>query len=60
MVFNGVLGRMGNQEDFFDPGSHNLVDNVLNHRLIDDRQHFFRNRICGRQHMHKKSRYRYN
>ncbi len=33
------------------PCSNNLVDDVLNHRLVDDR-YLFRNGFCGWQHMH--------
>jgi hypothetical protein len=54
VVFYRILGRVRNQDDFFDPCSNNLVDNVLNHWLVDDRQHLFRNGFCGWQHMHAR------
>ena len=58
MVFYGILRRMRNQDDFFDPCSNNLVDDVLNHRFVDDRQHLFRDCFSGWQHMHAQACYR--
>jgi hypothetical protein len=60
MVFHGILRRVGNQYNLLDACSHNLVDDILNHRLINDWQHLFRNRLGGRQHMHPQSGYRNN
>ncbi len=60
VVLDGVLRRVRHQNDFFDPSSNNLVDDVLNHRLVNDRQHLFRNGFCGGQHVHAQTRYRYN
>ncbi|MNC55716.1 hypothetical protein D3C75_1052620 [compost metagenome] len=55
MVFDRVLGGVGNQNDFFDPGSHAFVDNILDQRLIYDRQHLFRDRLGRRQHAHTQT-----
>ncbi|MNL37875.1 hypothetical protein D3C87_1600480 [compost metagenome] len=37
VVLYRILGRVSHQNDFFDPCSNNLVNDVLNHRLVDDR-----------------------
>ncbi len=55
VVFNRVFRRVSDEHDLFDTGGHDFVNNVLNHWLIDDRQHLFRNRFGGRQHMHAEA-----
>ena len=37
VVFHGVFRGVGDQDDFFDPCSNNFVDDVLDHRLVNDR-----------------------
>lgn len=60
MVFNRVFRRVSNQNDFFDTGGNDFIDNVLNHRLVNNGQHLFRNRLRSRQHVHPKTCYRNN
>ena len=60
MVFDGILAFAGDDYDVFDPGSDALFGDVLNLRLVDDGEHFFRLRLgggqearaesCGREH----------
>lgn len=52
VVFHRVLRGVRHQNNLFDPGGDDFVNNVLNHWLINDRQHLLWNCLCGRQHMH--------
>ena len=48
VVFHRVFRCVCDQNDFFDPCSNHFVDDVLNHRLVNDRQHLFRDGLRGR------------
>lgn len=52
VVFHRVLRGVRHQNNLFDPGGDDFVNDVLNHWLINDRQHLLWNCLCGRQHMH--------
>jgi hypothetical protein len=39
VVLNSALGRRGNQHNFLDAGGDGTLDDVLNDRFVDDRQH---------------------
>ena len=39
----------GNDQNLLDPACQDLFDDILDRRLIDDRQHFLRHRLCLRQ-----------
>ncbi len=49
MVFDRVLAASRHQDDVVDPGGDRLFDAVLNDRLVDERQHFFRLRFGRRK-----------
>src|SRR5258707_1596534 len=47
MIFNGVLAFSGDDNNVFDPGSDAFFRDVLNLRLVHDREHFFRLGLGG-------------
>ena len=49
MIFNGPLSTAGNNNDLLDSGSHRLLDDILNQRFVDQREHLF-----GRGFGHRK------
>src|SRR3546814_6890355 len=49
MVLDRGLAAAGDEDQLLDPGVARLVDRILDERLVDDRQHFLRHRLGGRQ-----------
>src|SRR3546814_12255627 len=49
MAFDRGLAATGHKDQLPDPGVARLVDRILDERLVDDRQHFLRHRLGGRQ-----------
>ena len=49
MIFDGVFAAPGDDDDVLDARGDALLDDVLNQRLVDDRQHLFGLRLGGRQ-----------
>ena len=47
MVLDRPLLARGDDDDLLDPGSHGLLDRVLDDRLVDQRQHLLRLRLRG-------------
>src|SRR6266852_2679157 len=56
MVFDGIFSFAGNDDDVLDSGSDALFGDVLNLRLVDDGEHFFRLRLGGGEEARAKSR----
>ena len=42
MVFDGILAFAGDDDDVLDAGGDAFFDDILNLRLVDDGEHFFR------------------
>ena len=40
VIFDGILSLSGHDDDVFDPGNYALFHDILNLRLVHDRQHF--------------------
>src|SRR5260370_7529468 len=55
-VFDGVFSLAGNDDDVLDCGSDALLGDVLNLRLVDDGEHFFRLRLGGGEEARAESR----
>src|SRR5437879_3441696 len=53
VVFDGILPFAGHDDDVLDPGHHALFNDVLNLRLVDDRQHFLG--LCFRRRQETRS-----
>src|SRR5665213_183828 len=49
VVLERPLAAARDHQDVVEPGSDGLLDDVLDRRLINDRQHLFRRRLRGRQ-----------
>ena len=49
MVVDRALGAARDKKELLDPGRLGLLDSVVNERLVDDRQHFFRHCLGRRQ-----------
>ena len=49
VVFDGVLATAGNEEHVIQAGRHGFLHDVLDGRLVDDRQHFLGRRLGRRQ-----------
>ena len=50
MVFNGALGATADENDVGDARIHRLFNRILNQRLVDDGEHFFRAGFgCGQK-----------
>ena len=49
VIFNGALVAAGDEDHFGDAGSDRFFDRVLDQRLVDDGQHFFRACFGGGQ-----------
>src|SRR3990167_2049351 len=41
MVFDSAFSTARDDDDFFDAGGHGFFNQILDHRLVDDGQHFF-------------------
>ena len=60
MIFDSVLAAAGDDRDIANAGLNRLLDDVLDQRLVHQRQHFFGLRLCGRQKSGAESRSREN
>src|SRR5690349_1832937 len=49
MLLDGALASANHDEDVGDPTRDRLLNDVLDHRLVEDRQHFLRDRLADRQ-----------
>jgi hypothetical protein len=49
MVFDGGFSASRDENEFLDAGGLRLFHGILDQRLVDDRQHFLRHRLGGRQ-----------
>ena len=49
MILDDALVAAGDEDEVLDAGLAGLVDDVLDQRPVDDRQHFFRHGFGGRQ-----------
>ena len=49
MVFDGALAAAGHEDEMLDAGRPRLVDHMLHHGPVDDREHLLRNRLGGGQ-----------
>ena len=50
MVFDGIFAFAGDDDDVLDAGGDALFDDILNLRLVDDSEHFFRLCLgCGQE-----------
>ena len=49
MVFDGIFPFAGDDDDVLDAGGDAFFNNILNLRLVDNREHFFRLGFCGGQ-----------
>ena len=49
MVLDGALVAAGDEDEMLDAGGLGLVDHVLDHGAVDDRQHLLGHRLGGRQ-----------
>ena len=49
MILDHRLAPSGDEDEMLDAGRLRLVDDVLHHRPVDDRQHFLRHRLGGGQ-----------
>jgi hypothetical protein len=56
VVLDGALGRGGDQHHLLDARLDGALDDVLDHWLVDDRQHLFRHRLGGRQEARTETR----
>src|SRR5260370_40599030 len=56
MVFDGIFSFAGNDDDVLDSGGDALFGDVLNLRLVDDGEHFFRLRLGGGEGRRAESR----
>ncbi|MNT32232.1 hypothetical protein D3C71_1524070 [compost metagenome] len=48
MVFDRILGGMGNQHNLVNPRGNTFINHVLDQGFVDQRQHFFWNGFCRR------------
>ena len=58
MVLNRALGWAGDKYKVGNPGREGLFDGILDDRLVDDRQQFFRHCLGGWQKPRPQSGYR--
>ena len=49
MIFDDRLVAAGDEDEMLDAGLARLIDDMLEHRAVDDRQHFLGNRLGGGQ-----------
>ncbi len=49
VIFDGILALAGDDDDVLDAGGDALFDDILNLRLVDNGEHFFRLRLGGGQ-----------
>jgi hypothetical protein len=49
MIFDRAFAASGDKDEMFNTRRARFFNNMLNDRLIDDRQHFFRDRFRGGQ-----------
>ncbi|MNC94067.1 hypothetical protein D3C83_108350 [compost metagenome] len=56
MILDGILAAAGDDDDVVDAGGDGLLDAVLHDRLVDQRQHFLRLRLGGRQEARAEAR----
>ena len=49
MILDHMLAAAGDEDELLDAGFARFLHAILDHRLVDDRQHFFRNRLGGGQ-----------
>ena len=58
MVLDDRLVAAGHEDEVLDAGLARLVDHILDHRTVDDRQHLLRHRLRRRQKPRTQSCYR--
>ena len=58
VILDHVLAAAGDEHEMLDPGFHRLIDDVLDHRLVDDGEHFLRHRLGRRQEPRPQSGHR--
>ncbi|BAQ46973.1 hypothetical protein Maq22A_c19550 [Methylobacterium aquaticum] len=49
MILDHRLAAAGDEDEVLDPGLAGLVDDVLDHRPVDDRQHLLGHRLGRRE-----------
>lgn len=50
VVLDRLFATAGDQNDFAKTGGDRLFNHMLDHRLVDHRQHLFGDRLAGRKH----------